>query len=401
MRSSAERWRGRLFQKYVGAIVLLVSGVLLASGLVQVYFAYGENESVQLRLQEEKAAAAAATLQRFTSDVVRDMTWTQQPEWVPEILSLDRRQDDYARLLRQVPAITELTYLDPAGHEQLYLSQVATNRRAADTDFAASPQFRLPRPDQPYFGPVYYRDGSEPFMTVAVAEPGATGGVTVAEVSLRFLWDVILPIKIGPAGYAYVVDAQGDLLAHPDLSLVLKKTNLAGLRQVQAALADPAHPDAAVVRDPSDRAALSAYHAIVPPGWTVFVEQPLQQALAPLYASAQRTALLLLVGVGLSVLLSLVLARKMVGPIRALQASAARIGAGALDERIAVRTGDELEALADEFNQMTARLHESYRHLEDRVVERTQELAALGRPDARPEAQERRPVPLDRPERRA
>ena len=55
MQSSAERWRGRLFQKYVGAIVLLVSGVLLASGLVQVYFAYGENESVQLRLQEEKA----------------------------------------------------------------------------------------------------------------------------------------------------------------------------------------------------------------------------------------------------------------------------------------------------------------------------------------------------------
>src|SRR5207302_4973482 len=79
------RLRGRLLLKYVIVLVGLVGGALLTSGLVQVYFAYGENESVQLRLQEEKAAAAAATLQRFASDVVRDMTWTQQPEWVPEI----------------------------------------------------------------------------------------------------------------------------------------------------------------------------------------------------------------------------------------------------------------------------------------------------------------------------
>src|SRR5215813_12061742 len=73
------RLRGRLLLKYVIVLVGLVGGALLTSGLVQVYFAYGENESVQLRLQEEKALFAATILQRFTSDVVRDMTWTQQP----------------------------------------------------------------------------------------------------------------------------------------------------------------------------------------------------------------------------------------------------------------------------------------------------------------------------------
>ena len=104
------------------------------------------------------------------------------------------------------------------------------------------------------------------------------------------------------------------------------------------------------------------------------MEQPLGEALAPLYASAYRTVGLLLVGVALSVLASLLLARRMTTPIHALEAGAARIGAGALDQRIDVKTGDELEGLADQFNRMAAQLHESYATLEQKVEDRTREL---------------------------
>jgi signal transduction histidine kinase/CheY-like chemotaxis protein len=79
-------------------------------------------------------------------------------------------------------------------------------------------------------------------------------------------------------------------------------------------------------------------------------------------------------GLVLAVLASLVLARRMVTPIRALQAGAAEIGAGALDHRIKVQTGDEFEALADQFNGMASQLQESYSGLERKVDERTQEL---------------------------
>ena len=71
---------------------------------------------------------------------------------------------------------------------------------------------------------------------------------------------------------------------------------------------------------------------------------------------------------------ALALARGMVRPIRTLDEGARRIGAGDLDQQIVVRTGDELEGLADQFNRMTAQLRESYAGLEHKVEARTSEL---------------------------
>src|SRR5262249_8814388 len=119
---------------------------------------------------------------------------------------------------------------------------------------------------------------------------------------------------------------------------------------------------------------LTAHATIAPLGWTVFVEQPLEEALEPLRSAVRRTLLLLFLGIGLSVLASLGLARRMVRPIRALQEGAAKIGAGSPGDRIEGRTGDELEALADQFNRMAAQLQESYAGLERKVEERTREL---------------------------
>lgn len=65
--------------------------------------------------------------------------------------------------------------------------------------------------------------------------PRRSAGVTVAEVNLKFIWDVISRIKVGEEGHAYVVDSGGLLIAHPDIGLVLRKTDLSGLDQVDAA----------------------------------------------------------------------------------------------------------------------------------------------------------------------
>ena len=105
------------------------------------------------------------------------------------------------------------------------------------------------------------------------------------------------------------------------------------------------------------------------------MELPADEAYEPLFASIKRSGLLLLAGLGLALLSGMFLAHRMVGPIRALRLGAARIGSGDLTQRITIKTGDELEELADQFNDMAGKLGESYADLEKKVEQRTHELA--------------------------
>jgi two-component system, NtrC family, sensor kinase len=204
-----------------------------------------------------------------------------------------------------------------------------------------------------------------------------SGGVVVADITLKLIRDVISGIKVGKAGLAYAVDSEGDLIIHPDPTLLLTRTNLAFLPQVRAALGAAGggkSNEITVGRDPSGGKVLTATQSIPSLGWHVFVEQPLGEAFAPLYSSILRTIILLIVALALACLVSLVLTRRMVTPIETLQVGAARIGGGDLDHTIQVRTGDELQALAEEFNRMTGQLRESYAGLEMKVEERTRDL---------------------------
>jgi len=144
--------------------------------------------------------------------------------------------------------------------------------------------------------------------------------------------------------------------------------------QVQRAMASPAARGSMVGRDLQRRKVLTAWATVPGVGWKVFAEQPLSQALAPLRASLWRTAILLGAFLVVAVLVSLVLARRFVRPVRRMQVAAKRIGAGAYDERIDLKRGDELGDLASEFNRMASSLRQSIEGLERKAAERTREL---------------------------
>jgi len=370
------RARGRLFRKYVGLFLAVVCVALLTNGLSEIWFSYQEHKSALIRIQREQAEAAAAKISQFIKEIESQVGWTTQLPWSAG--TIDQRRFDGLRLLRQVPAITELSQLDSSGHEQLRVSRLAMDVVASKADLSKEPKFAEAVARKVYYGPVYFRRESEPYMTLALTGTRRDAGVSVAEVNLKLIWDVISQIKVGEHGQAFLVDAQGRLIAHPDISLVLRNTDMSRLAQVQAARAAGAGHETEQLQVSDDiqgRRVLTAYAHVAPLGWLVFVELPVAEAYAPLYATIKRSGALLMAALGFAFIAGLVLARRMVGPIQALRAGAARIGSGDLGQRISVKTGDELEGLADQFNDMAGRLQESYADLEKKVEIRTHELA--------------------------
>jgi len=366
------RWR--LFPKYALLIITLVGSMLVASGAIGIYFSWRENEAHLVALQEEKAQNAATRIEQYILDIEHQLSWTALPRADADGDALEQRRLEYLKLQRQAPAITEVVWIDPGGREQLRISRLAMDVIGSGTDMAQEEKFRVASKGGVYYGPVYFRKGTEPYMTIA-RPAGSGGGVTAAEVNLKFVWDVVSRIKIGSgtAGLAYVVDATGVLIAHPDISLVLKKSDLSALPQV-AAVVRPGNGPPAAARDLKGEEVFSANESIPTLRWTVFVESPRTEAFAPLYATLQRTSLLLVAALLISIAASFFLARTLVRPLRALQEGAAQIGAGDLERHIEVRTGDELEGLAEQFNRMSAQLRESYAGLERKVEQRTAEL---------------------------
>jgi signal transduction histidine kinase len=366
--------------KYVAVVVTLVVAAIVSVGLTEFYFSYQDNERAATSLEADKASAAAVSIQQYIQGIVGDIQ-TVSKAYPPD--GSDRKQS-FANLLYHQTLISQLTYLDARGQDCVraysYQSEVAqVDTIGCQGDRSGSVEFVRARADGQYFGGVAFdRSDDRPHMTIAIAERPPGEGVIVADVDLRTVLDVLDRAKFGTAGYAYAVNSDGELIAHPDINLVLAHTSVAALPQVRAALAGSMRAPAGVVangRDPEGGQVLSAFQRVDPPGWLVFVEEPLSEAFAPIEAAIWRTALLLVVFLLLAVVTSVLLARNLVRPIESIQTAAASIGAGELDQRIEISSSDELGALADEFNRMAARLQASYANLERDVQERTRELA--------------------------
>ncbi len=364
--------RGRLFHKYLLLILTLVTGALLASGAISVYFAYKENKDALASLQHEKAVAAASRIEQYIHQIEQQLAYAALPQLSAGDVEL--RRIEFLKLLRQAPEVTDIAQLDATGREQIAVSRLGMDVVGSGKNRAEEPAFRNAKRAKPWFGPVYFRKETEPYMTIAIRSGGDGGPVTVADVNLKFIWDVVSRIKIGKKGKAYVVDGNGFLVADPDIGLVLRKMDLSALAHVKNALNGSNTGEATISTDLAGEQVLASVAPIESLGWNVFVEQPVAEVYEKLNASIVRTGLLLLGGLVISALAALALARSMVRPISVLDEGARRIGAGDLNQKIDVRTGDELEGLADQFNRMTGRLRESYAGLERKVDERTREL---------------------------
>ncbi|MEA2837365.1 MAG: hypothetical protein QOD89_1915, partial [Bradyrhizobium sp.] len=289
--SSGTKIRSRLFIKYVALFVAVVAVALLSNGIFEVFFYYREHKAALIRIQHEQAEAAAAKIGQFIKEIESQLGWTTQLPWSAK--SIEDRRFDALRLLKQVPAITEVAQVDSTGIERLRVSRLAMDSVSGVVDLSKDPKFTEAVANKVYYGPVYFRRESEPYMTLSLAGTRKETGVSIAEVNLKLIRDVVSQIKVGEHGQAYVVGAQGRLIAHPDISLVLRNTDMSKLLQVQAARAGSrnASDELQGTKNIQGQEVLTASAPIAPLGWTMFVELPVEEAYASLYQALQRLAI--------------------------------------------------------------------------------------------------------------
>jgi adenylate cyclase len=353
--------RRGLFAKYVVSLVGLVVFVLAVNGALEIWISYRETRTSLINAMAEKAETTARRVDQAMSDLERQVSWVTRAS----VVTIEQRRADYTQLLQQVPAISQLFQIDGSGRE-------ATVLLGSGEDFSRDPRFREAAARGVVFGSNYFRD-SRPFTSIAVAHSGRDAAVTVAEIDLRFLSRFVSDAQIGKVGSAYLIDPKGMVLASSDDAEALGK-DVSALPQVAALLRTDKQATGSG-HDNDGTAVLTASRSIPRLGWHVLFEQPRSQALAPVRDLLLRIALLIALGLIVAILAGMLLARRMLVPIQALHEGANRLETGDFNHPIEVRTADELQQLAEQFNSMAAQLQETYAGLEHKVEERTRDLA--------------------------
>src|SRR5437764_5525259 len=185
--------RRTLFWKYAAYFSGLVSVLLILSGGLAGYFAYKQSISALEDLQREKANFVAAEIESFVGRIEDALQSTVSKFGGEGPANLDYLSLELATLLRHQPSITEVRWIAANGRERLALSRVVRDDVESGRNWSGDPGFRATRTRASYAGPVYFRDETEPYVSLAISrKPGSQ--VLMAEVNLKFVSDLILKI---------------------------------------------------------------------------------------------------------------------------------------------------------------------------------------------------------------
>lgn len=386
-----------LRRRYFWFLGGFVTVLLLVTSVPEAYFAFRENQTRIAELQSAEARLAANRLTNFLDYHERLLTEVDALPWSRGALDENDRVAEYERLMKLAPAIMEIEHIDADGKRAMRISRTDPNHLGttpSESGLAASQQAKR---GGKWYSPTYLREGNVPYVTLAMAPAEGQSGSSVLQINLKFVADVVAQLRFGAAGQAYVVDSANMLVAHPNLSLVLRRIDMTGklppalLAQSGKMAAEGSAKNAGTGAPPLSALALFESEAIEggrtlssavrieAPGWLVVAEQPYSEALGSVFGALRRTTGFLLLGLGLAFAASYLLARTFASPILQVQRGAARIGAGDLSARIEVKSGDEIEALAGEFNKMAAQLEEYTTGLQRMVSEKTAQLEQANR----------------------
>ena len=364
MASSRKPWSARQIS-ITGQIQLVLVGLVVLSllGTARWLISYSN------RLQE----AQLRQIQQMQGEMVAQATVAYLNQHAQSLASII----EYADLFSQTHGGQQQILAQLGRGEAAYHALAIINERGEVVTAVAVPPHTLPegwaRPTHwfpllqhtaPVWGEVKYEGGTH---GVDLLIPGRALSTSaqglVVRLGLDFLPEAIAQASQGVAGYSYMVDEHGHVLAS---SLPIPHLT-------------PAAPqvEPAVYRGWQGQDVLGVQSRVQPTGWRVVVEVPTAVAYQPLQEVTFGMGLALSVATVTAALIGAFLARQLLIPLQSFTEVATRISQGDLHSRVTLHTQNEFGLLARAFNSMADQTQSLIRHMEQRVDELHETYLAL------------------------
>jgi signal transduction histidine kinase len=371
------------------SLTVTLSAIFLLLTLVVLLITSGLETYLSFRTQQKAIASQEGLIARGAADAVN--SFIQEKTNLLEIAAklsykspLSQMEPSMDKLLSLEPAFRQLVLLDSGQQELLRVSRVSKTESDQSIEFDKSEAFSKLSEKEVYISPAYIQKvTNEPMVVVAVPVKNVFGdveGVLVADVKLKFMWDLVGHLEVGGNGLAYVVDRQGNLIAFGDVSRVLKRENLASLKKVSEFVKGAETTERKQVffsKGILGTNVVSAYAPLGTPDWAAVVELPVTEAYGGVIYQLELTIVIVFFIIALGSGFGIYLSRVITKPIISLRNAAEEISKGKLETRAEIRSRDEIGNLAASFNQMTKKLLESRQSIEENVKELSAEHGKL------------------------
>ncbi len=347
-----------VFSILLATIPLAIAGF----SIIQIY--QKDLKKSIFEMGEMKANMVVEKMEAFFDKVTSNLLFLARDENFRKS-GLSHTKGHLENLLYRNDSLMELTLLNEKGRETVKVSKYKVMGPSDLKDQSKSEMFRVASKGEMFYGEVRVSQDEIPLMIIALPieeYKGKTIGILAAQIHLQCLWDVVSETKIGEKGFAYVVDNEGTLVAHPEARRVLMKENVSYLCGTRC------HIQKESVFEwgwPSGERFLNVYKRIETLNWIVIVQVPVEEAYGPIKQITHTSLKWILIAFTMAVIFSLLLTRKITLPIKNLSKEMGEVAKGNLDTHIRATTQDEVGVLTESFNQMIQNLKESHEALKE------------------------------------
>lgn len=230
-------------------------------------------------------------------------------------------------------------------------------------DLSGEPLFTRAMKDSSYFSEVYFTPSRFPLLTVSepIKKYNQVLGVLAAEIDLKTIWAVVDSVTIGKTGFAFLLSAESQVIAHRNKEKVFEQEDYS-LYEFSRELKSGKEGITAYTIDREEN--ILVYVPIPQLGWGIVVQQSLDEAFTLAHQMQVRLWIFTTITVLVALVLGILGVRRFTRPLLQLVQGVREYGSGNLQHKIQMKNQDELGELAQEFNSMARSLLSNQRKLQ-------------------------------------